>query len=515
MSIVPQANDGNNNQQNVAAATQSRAITPNGASRLVSLVEGSGAEFFHDPRHTTYVALEVNGHREVMPLASQAFQLWLAREARRQTGGFPSKLVLDDAVEMFTGKALYDGPECEVFIRLAWHEGRIYLDLGDDTWRAVEIDANGWQIVDRPPVYFRRPRGMRALPEPQRDGDLTQLREILNLNDEASWRLIVAWLLACLRPAGPYPLLLLSGEQGSAKSTTAEALRSLVDPHQTTLRSLPRNDQDLAVAGDNSWILTFDNLSTLKPWLSDALCRVSTGASFATRKLYTNGEEYAISVCRPMLLNGIASEIVDRPDLLDRALSVELPRIDDDKRRTMEEIRSRLDAARPLVLGALLDAVAHGLRELPNVEISELPRMADFVRWVEACGPSLGWERGSFAQLYRGLRAETDGRALDLWEVMPCLRKLIEVEPNFEGTVALLHKKLTAVAEILEMPRHRGTDWPANAKALATQLRRYSPNLRRSGIEIQWLGRFKDGCRVRITQRPVVGQAEEVNALAS
>jgi hypothetical protein len=515
MSIVSQSNDGSNNQQNVAAAPQSRAITPNAASRLVSLVEGSGAEFFHDRRHTAYVALEVKGHREVMPLASLGFRQWLAREARQQTGSIPSKTVLEDAIEMLSGCVILDGQERDVHVRLAGHEGRIYLDLGDPTWRAVEIDANGWRIVDRPPVYFRRPKGMRALPEPQRDGSLTPLREILNINNESSWRLIVAWLLACLRPVGPYPLLVLSGEQGSAKSTTAEALRSLVDPHETILRPSPRSDQDLAIAGDNSWILTFDNLSALRPWLSDALCRVSTGASFATRKLYTDGEEYAISLCRPMLLNGIASEIVDRPDLLDRALSVELPRIDDGRRRTMEEIRRDLDAARPLVLGALLNAVAHGLRELPNVELSGLPRMADFVKWVEACGPSLGWERDSFAQLYRSQRADTDSRALDLWDVMPCLRGLLDKEPNFGGTVAQLLKKLNGMADVLDIPRHRGTDWPANPKALATQLRRYAPNLRRNGIEIQWLGRSNEGYRVRITQRPADGRAEEVNVLAS
>jgi hypothetical protein len=55
------------------------------------------------------------------------------------------------------------------------------------------------------------------------------------------------------------------------------------------------------------------------------------------------------------------------------------------------------EPARPRILGALLDALAEGLRELPRVRLVRLPRMADFALWATACETAL-WPAGSFAR---------------------------------------------------------------------------------------------------------------------
>ena len=149
-------------------------------------------------------------------------------------------------------------------------------------------------------------------------GRSTALRAFLNLASDDDFNLAVAWLLAALRPTGPYPVLVLTGEQGSAKSTCARMLRALVDPHEAALRAPPRNEHELFIAARNAHVLAFDNLSTVLAWLSDALCRLSTGAGFAARKLYTDDEESVISAERPVLLNSIDA-VVTRGDLADRA----------------------------------------------------------------------------------------------------------------------------------------------------------------------------------------------------
>src|SRR5262245_54913955 len=127
------------------------------------------------------------------------------------------------------GLALYDGPTVETFIRVRGHGGKLYVDLGDPEWRAVEIDAAGWRVVNDPPVRFRRPRGMVPLPEPVRGGSLDELRQLVNVRDDASWLMLVGWLAGALRDRGPFPVLALAGEQGSAKSTLGRFLRRLVD----------------------------------------------------------------------------------------------------------------------------------------------------------------------------------------------------------------------------------------------------------------------------------------------
>jgi len=178
-----------------------------------------------------------------------------------------------------------------VSIRVAEHAGRIYLDLADEHWRAVEIGPDGWRVIGCPPVQFRRSPGVLPLPVPERGRSLEALRSFLNLSSQNDFVLVVGWLLAALRPEGPYPLLAISGEQGSAKMVLSKLLRALVDPNVAPVRALPREERELMIAATNGHVLAFDNLSGLSPWLSDALCRLASGCSFAVRRLYTDDEE--------------------------------------------------------------------------------------------------------------------------------------------------------------------------------------------------------------------------------
>jgi hypothetical protein len=377
---------------------------------------------------------------------------------------------------------------------------RIYLDLGQPDWQVVEVSPEGWRLVACPPVYFRRTKGLLALPQPAPGGDLSALCDILNLGDQRNWQLAVAWLLGCLMPQGPYPVLVLYGEQGSAKSTTAKGLRSLIDPHATLLRAAPREERDLAVAAHNGWVIGFDNLSNVRPWLSDALCQVLTGAGFAGRKLYTDDEEAVIVAARPALLNGIAAEMIGRPDLLDRSLVLELPLISNVSRKTEAEVWGQLQAERPRLLGALLDAAVVGLRNLHTQPIGELPRMADFAKWVEACGPALGWRPGEFLAAYGDARADLEYQALILWPVYHILEGLLKQDHAYQGTVLGFLQRLNDLRHWSEDATLKA-EWPRTAKALATELRRFAPALRRVGIEVQWLKRRSTGCQVHIWRR--------------
>src|SRR5207344_1526121 len=208
-------------------------------------------------------------------------------------------------------------------IRIAEHTGHIYLDLADECWRAVEITPEGWRVVECPPVRFRRPVGMLPLPVPERGGSIEALNSFLNLPSRNDFVLIVAWLLAALRSRGPYPLLAISGEQGSAKTVLSKLLKALIDPNAAPVRALSREERELMIAANNGYVLVFDNLSGLPNWLSDALCQLATGGSFAVRRLYTDDEEMLFDASRPILLNGV-EEVVSRPDLGDRAIFLSL-----------------------------------------------------------------------------------------------------------------------------------------------------------------------------------------------
>lgn len=295
------------------------------ATRLVELAEG--VELFHSPDgESAFATMEVDGHRETWPLKARGFRRWLARRFFAEEQKTPGSQAVQDALGVLEGKALFDNPEYPVFSRLAEHEGSIYLDLANKPWESVEITPAGWRVVATPPVKFRRAKGMLALPHPVAGGSIGALRDFVNLATEEDWALLAAWLVAASRPQGPYPVLVLHGEQGSAKSTVSRVLRALIDPNAAPVRSESREPRDLMISATNGWVVAYDNMSHLPPWLSDAICRLATGGGFGTRMLYENDEEMLFDATRPVILNGI-EELATRGDLLDRALSNMLRRI--------------------------------------------------------------------------------------------------------------------------------------------------------------------------------------------
>jgi hypothetical protein len=283
---------------------------------------------------------------------------------------------LQEALATYEAQAQFEGPVREVGMRVSGDGSKVYLDLADDAWQAVEIDASGWRVVPVSPVKFRHSRGMKPLPIPV-SGSIGELRRFVNADSDQNWILLVAWLVAALSPTGPYPILILQGEHGTAKSTIARVLRMLVDPSIAPARSIPRDERDLMIAAANSWIISFDNLSGLPHWLSDALCRLSTGGGFATRELQTDNEEILFDATRPIILNGI-DDIAGNADLADRSVIVTLSPIAEENRIPEKVFWRDFLLARPKILGGLLDAVSMAVSNLELVNLPRLPRMADF-----------------------------------------------------------------------------------------------------------------------------------------
>jgi len=236
------------------------------ATQLVELA--SVAEFFHAPGGEPHVTLQVGDHRETWPVRSSGLRLWLRREFYRATGKAPSSQAIQDALGVLEAQARFDGPEIPVFVRVGDGGGTLYFDLVNARWEAVAITATGWRVVADPPVRFVRAHGMLPLSTPMPGGNVAWLRRFVNVDRKTDFVLYASYIVAALRPRGPYPVLILTGEQGSAKSTAERVARELIDPNVAPLRSEAREVRDLMIAARNGWMVALDNLSMLSGWMS-------------------------------------------------------------------------------------------------------------------------------------------------------------------------------------------------------------------------------------------------------
>jgi hypothetical protein len=287
---------------------------PSQATMLVALAQTEGIQLWHDAEGRAFATIPKADHLEHHRLRSSLVRSWLSGLAYHQLGISLGSEAMQTAITTLEGIAVHDGAHNPVCTRLAGQNGNIYLDLANDRWQAVEVGPSGWRLVDDFPVRFRRAPGMKPLPTPVHGGRLNMLHSLINVRS-MDWALFVAWLVQAARDRGPYPILAIYGEQGSAKSTGARLLRNTIDPNWAPLRSPPKEVRDLAIAATNGWVVALDNLSYLPHWLSDALCVLSTGGGFATRTLYTDDEESIFSFRRPVIINGIA-EVAERGDLI-------------------------------------------------------------------------------------------------------------------------------------------------------------------------------------------------------
>lgn len=489
---------------------EKKKTPPSQTTVLLELVEAESPRLIRSPEEKTFAVVCVNGVEQTIRLRSGAGRDWLTYLFLRARDRAPSAQAIADVTATLDARARFDGEDEPVFVRIGEKGGRIYVDLGDPTWDAVEIGPAGWRIVNPCPVRFRRPKGLLPQARPARGGSWEELRRFLHLggddaaaptvtgpssiphgdslaNDDGdacddTWRLFSGWVTAAYQTRGPYPILVVTGEAGSAKSTTSKVARRLVDPAVAPLRSLPKDTRDLFVRAGGCHVLGFDNLSGMAPEMSDALCTLATGGGFATRANYTDDEEAIFDACKPMVANGI-DDVATRPDLADRSIVVALERIPDDKRKPETQFWSDFDAALPRILGALFDVIATAIRNRPNVHLAELPRMADVALWVTAAESGFGWPSGAFVAAYKRQRVGAMGVIVDGDAVASAIRNVVAAAPRerWEGTASELLEAINAKVPEVKRPK----TWPGGANALSRRLRRMAPALRAVGVNVE------------------------------
>jgi len=449
------------------------------ADELIKLAIAD-CELFHDPDRKPFATIRIGDHSENWRIDSTGFSEWLASTYYRTNERAASENAIRTALNSLSGKARFDGEEIPVYLRCAVTAEGYVIDLGNERWQAIHITATGWKVVDTPPVRFWRTDNTRPLPAPDSPGNLDALWDFCNVQ-QIDRPLLLAWIIECWRPDTPFPVLELIGEQGSAKSTTHDHLRQLIDPNKTNLRGAPRQVEDIQIAGVNSWLVSFNNLSRITPDQQDAMCCLATGGGMARRTLYTDADEHAIDIKRPVAMNGIAP-LATAADLVDRVIRLRVPRING--YREESEIQAEFEAEKPSIFAGLLDLFSAALAGLFHAKAESDIRMTDFSRLGASIANHL--DTGPFNDLYRQKRRDTVLSLIDSSPAACALIRFMESRANQPIACQNIEQLLDKLNTFRD--DHDTSAWPKSARGLKEIFLRLSPALRQAGYEV----RFED-----------------------
>lgn len=463
------------------------------ASRVVDLVMSREVELFHTPDGRSWVQVDHDGRLENWPVMSGDAEQWFRQIFYDTTGNGLSREAVGEAQSTLDAVARFGGPEREVAIRVAGSADReVFVDVGDAARTVIRVDSKGFDTTKESPACFYRSPSSTELAIPDPEGSVDLLWEFLSARDEQTRMRLIGYLVMCFHPVGPYPVLNIHGEQGSAKSTLTRMVLDLVDPHKAGLLSGTPRAHDLAITASTNHLIALDNVSSIKQGLSDTLCRISTGGGLRTRRLYTDADEVVLEFCRPVVINGIG-QVIHRPDLLERTAPIELKAIAPEDRLPEGQIWANWEKARPVILGGLLNAVSTAIRNLDAIDLPGLPRLADWARWGEAAGPALGWEPGSFVTAIDAGQDEQVELSID--DVIE-IRGLIEYMADTPEVRLTATELLEVIHQFLDIDPAGRQDLLRRGADLSRELKVFAPALRKHGIECEF-GREGGGTRDR------------------
>lgn len=354
-----------------------------------------------------------------------------------------------------------------VDLRFARVGGKRYVFLADPDRNILEIDADGWRINNDAPVHFRKGVGLpMSIPE---DGDLSDLIEFLNVDGD-SMVFLLAWMVtAIINPGKQCPIAILDGSAGSAKSSTLTTLIEMLDPKVGAQAGEPSGEDDLVVSAYQSAVMSFDNVDTLAR-LSDALCRLSTGGGLSKRKLYSDGDVFAVDAMRPLLIAGLDPTFY-KQDLIERIIRITLTRpahyMDE------EEFAAYRKENMPRWRGALYSLVAAVLRDVHTVKQTS-SRFGVFARVGECVARLLGREEGWFTEQYAKVRLEmaleagtADSVYLFLADFLMGIDKGVGSKWVCTSTELFIQMK-DAFADLSQLVAVK--DFPGNARAISPRI---------------------------------------------
>ena len=453
----------------------------------------------NDASHMSHLSQQYD-IKAVYKLSSKMVKEWLAGLMWKQYKQAVKSDVINSALNVLAALAR-ENPVIPLHNRVAKDvEGNWWVDLSNEKWQAVKITDEDWEIIDHPPIIFRRYSHQRPLALPVRDGSIAEFLDYIRLSDVDAQLLYLVSQISYLVPGIPHPITLLWGGKGTIKSTSQNITKKLLDNSSVGLISMPNKyrNNELIQQLDHHYIASYDNVGSIDDSQSDTFCRAVTGLGVSKRQLYTDDEDITKSFLRCISMNGINLP-ADKPDILDRSITYETIPTPKSLRKPLSLIESKFEAEAPSMFGAFLDVIVLSRTTIDQLDLKSLNRMADFTKWGAAITEALGIDHRKFLIAYQknindveieSLRSSTIGDLLiqfleltiDVDEVLPTggIKAARVKSKNYNPTA--LFQTLKSFADGNNISVLKG-DFPANPTELGKKVNEILPNLPSVGFQ--------------------------------
>lgn len=398
---------------------------------------------------------------------------------------------INNMIDTVEAKARYEKNSIKSFVRIGEYKGTFYYDLGGDDF--VKITDDEYTIVKNTPICFLRNDTMleQYKPEYNEDVDIWKLEDFINVKTKDELKLLVINIISYFIPEIPHHILILIGNQGSSKSTVCRMIKKIVDPSTVDIYSYPKSKEDLVLHLNNAYLIPYDNLNRINEEYNDIFCQVATGGNFLKRKLYTDSSLITYSLRRGLILNGI-NIATEQPDLLDRSIVLHLKTIQNNERKTEKEIFDKFDECIPYFMDHIFETISRAREIYKEIELEELPRMADAVKWSCAISEALGISSEEYLEIYRRNQENINIEIISTNAVADTIIDFMDNKDNWKGSVSNLWELLNGKAFFKGIEKDK--TWAKTPSYLSQNLNKIKTNLEKVGIfyEIRNVGTHKE-----------------------
>jgi len=437
-------------------------------------------KLFKDQAGLTYAIRD----NQVMSINDVAFENWLRVFYRKNLGRIATKSDIQTIIDNLVAEAAINGETIHLYNRVASYNDAFWYYAGniEDGCQAVCITPSGWKLVnsDGMPTLFKKSELFLPQIAPvTENGDFGSLIDFVNIKDTAQKLLFLVSVASLVIPNIQYPACIFYGNEGSSKTTVVSMIRKIIDPSKAMPSVMSKKVEEMCLQLSKSHVIAYDNLDSLSKQQSDILCQFISGGSIEKRQLYTDAKTYLTNFKGCVLLNGV-SNVVSRPDLIDRSVLFELQRINEEHRITEGDFWRNFDLALPKILGGLFDVISKAMSIYPTIKLEKTQRLGDFNKWGCAIAIAMNYKQEEFLAAYEANRQLACEKAVSSDSLAEAICIFMREISEWSGYMGDLYDSLTLIV------RNHGLDidgFPKGANNLSKKIGRCEVILKSEGIE--------------------------------